>query len=81
GTYKETETEDGFKAFCQPGQPRTTQETVWAIWEQINKACLRVESHVLDLQTKSGVKDPTAQGIITQLIEQGPELKKQLKQP
>ncbi|KAG9120930.1 hypothetical protein FRC07_003332 [Ceratobasidium sp. 392] len=81
GTYKETETEDGFKSFFQPGQPRTTQETVRAIWEQINKACLGVESHVLDLQTKSGVKDPTAQGIITQLIEKGRELKKQLKQP
>ncbi|KAG8740924.1 hypothetical protein FRC10_003539 [Ceratobasidium sp. 414] len=63
------------------GQPRTTEDTVHKIWEQITIACLGVESHVASLQTNSGVKDATAQKIIIQLIERGCELKKQLKQP
>jgi hypothetical protein len=52
---------------------------VGEIWEQITTACLGVEDHVSDLQTKSGVKDQTAQDIIIELIRRGRELKAHYK--
>ncbi|KAG8696148.1 hypothetical protein FRC09_008704 [Ceratobasidium sp. 395] len=81
GPYQVTETEEGYKAFFQAGQPRMPEETIQKIQEQIHTACLGVESHVGSLQTGSGVKDPTAQSIIIQLVERGREVKTKLKQP
>ena len=40
-----------------------------------------VGDRVAEMHTKSGIKDPTAQDLIVQLIERGRELRKQLKQP
>ncbi|KAG8730694.1 hypothetical protein FRC10_002414 [Ceratobasidium sp. 414] len=44
-------------------------------------AYLGVEDHVTKLQTASGVKDPTAQSVIIELIRRGRELRKSLKEP
>ncbi|KAG9089457.1 hypothetical protein FS749_001317 [Ceratobasidium sp. UAMH 11750] len=44
-------------------------------------AYLGVEDHVTKLQTASGIKDPTAQSLIIELIRRGRELKKSLKEP
>ncbi|KAG8696511.1 hypothetical protein FRC09_008469 [Ceratobasidium sp. 395] len=81
GSYHETETEQGFSAFFEPGQPRTVAETVREIRNQLETACLGVASHVGTMQTNSGVKDPTAQSIITELIRRGKEIKDSQKQP
>lgn len=40
-----------------------------------------VEEHVTAKQTQTGTKDRTAQHIITELIQRGRAIKKQLKKP
>lgn len=40
-----------------------------------------MEDHVADLQTQTGVKDHTAQGIIVELIKRGREIKARHKRP
>ncbi|KAG9079195.1 hypothetical protein FRC06_007889, partial [Ceratobasidium sp. 370] len=62
-------------------KPWCDDETVQLIQEQIATAYLGVEDHVTKLQTASGVKDPTAQNVIVELIRRGRELKKLLKEP
>ncbi|KAH7316379.1 hypothetical protein B0J17DRAFT_634134 [Rhizoctonia solani] len=81
GTYNFVEMEEGYRMLFQPGKARTQTDTVQTIWDQITVACLGIEDHVAAMYTKSGIKDPTAQGLIAQLIQQGRELQKQLKQP
>jgi hypothetical protein len=53
----------------QPGIPRTPEETVATIKEQIWTACLGVQDAVDAIQTRTGVKDKTAVFWIDQLIE------------
>ncbi|KAJ7035397.1 hypothetical protein C8F04DRAFT_1210324 [Mycena alexandri] len=52
-----------------PGKPRTPEDTVAKIKEQIKVACLGVAGDVEDLQTESGVKDKTAVHWMKLLIE------------
>ncbi|KAH7322029.1 hypothetical protein B0J17DRAFT_621410 [Rhizoctonia solani] len=81
GPYTVVESKEGYKLLFQPGNARTQTDTVQQIWDQITVACLGVEARVSAMFTESGVRDPTAQGLIMQLIERGRDLRKQLKKP
>ncbi|CAE6515143.1 unnamed protein product [Rhizoctonia solani] len=81
GPYRIVETEEGYKVLFQPANARTQADTVQTIWDQITIACLGVEDRVTEMFTESGIKDPTAQDLIIQLIERGRNLRKQLKVP
>ncbi|KAJ7892224.1 hypothetical protein B0H13DRAFT_1625696 [Mycena leptocephala] len=69
GTAVEREIDEGYHAQFEPGIPRTPEETVATIKEQIWTACLGVQDAVDAIQTRTGVKDKTAVFWIDQLIE------------
>ncbi|KAG8785697.1 hypothetical protein FRC12_017268 [Ceratobasidium sp. 428] len=79
GPYQVIETEEGYASFYKPGEPRTVEETTKHIWDQIMKACLGVEVHVKEMQTETGVKDHTAQSLITELIKRGREIQMRIR--
>ncbi|KAG9088267.1 hypothetical protein FS749_002316 [Ceratobasidium sp. UAMH 11750] len=76
GPYQVTETREGYAAYYEPC---TVDDTTKQIWDQIMTACLGVESRVLEMQSKTGVKDCTAQSIITELIKRGREIQTRLR--
>jgi hypothetical protein len=49
--------------------PRSSNETLNLVEQQVEAACLGVAQSVKDLQTKTGVKDAFTQHWIDQLIE------------
>ncbi|KAJ3783463.1 hypothetical protein GGU10DRAFT_389082 [Lentinula aff. detonsa] len=75
GTYAETETNEGYEAFYNVGQPRSSTETRDAIFKQICLASRGVATHVDALKTKSGTADKTAQYWIDILLKKSSELR------
>ncbi|KAJ7144573.1 hypothetical protein C8R44DRAFT_602437 [Mycena epipterygia] len=69
GTAAERETDEGYHAQFEPGIPRTPEETVQTIKDQIFTACLGVQDAVDAIHTRTGVKDKTAVFWIDQLID------------
>lgn len=54
--------------FFQPGEPRSSAETLAGVKNQVKLACLGVTAHVKDAQTNSGIKDAFTQSWIDDLI-------------
>ncbi|KAI0665635.1 hypothetical protein C8Q78DRAFT_985916 [Trametes maxima] len=69
GTATECEQDKNYEQFFTGADPRTVEETVRDIREQLFTACLGVQDGVDALQTKTGVKDKIAQYWIEQLID------------
>ncbi|KAJ7302555.1 hypothetical protein DFH08DRAFT_926143 [Mycena albidolilacea] len=68
GSASHRETDTGYHALFSPGKPRTPEETITRIKQQIKAACLGVESAVETLQTETGVNDKIAAHWIRLLI-------------
>ncbi|KAI9445690.1 hypothetical protein BJY52DRAFT_1372194 [Lactarius psammicola] len=81
GTAKEKETDERYHALFSPDCPREVEDTVSHIWSQIQTACLGVESAVIELQAKTGVKDRIAQYWIEKLIPMARERQKDQLSP
>ncbi|EJD42846.1 hypothetical protein AURDEDRAFT_67176, partial [Auricularia subglabra TFB-10046 SS5] len=70
-----TSTAEGYASLFHEGAPRSGQETLACIQEQIDAAKTGIESAVTSLQTATGVKDRLAQYWIDRLIIRARELK------
>ena len=68
GSDESKETEDGYKALYQPGEPRHREQTVQAIRRQLWLACMGNGEGVKGAATASGVKDKIAQSWIEKLL-------------
>ncbi|KAI0069604.1 hypothetical protein K474DRAFT_1750865, partial [Panus rudis PR-1116 ss-1] len=77
GKNEVKESNEGYHALFSPGTPRTPQETVAAIEEQLRAACLGVQETVNTLQAQTGVKDKIAQHWISILVPKARELQAQ----
>ncbi|KAF8258308.1 hypothetical protein EI94DRAFT_1623118, partial [Lactarius quietus] len=66
GTAKEKATDERYPQY--PGHLHEAEDTVSHVCAQIQAACFGVESAVIELQSKTGVKDKIAQYWIEKLI-------------
>ncbi|KAJ3002188.1 hypothetical protein NUW54_g5983 [Trametes sanguinea] len=76
GTTAEKESNDGFHALFEPGDPRSKEHILTELRAQVEKACLGVEKAVKERQTTHGVKDAYTQHFIDALIQRARTLKK-----
>ncbi|THH10950.1 hypothetical protein EW146_g8209 [Bondarzewia mesenterica] len=67
-TEVERETNEGYHAHFSPGTPRRPEQTIEAIKQQYETACMGVKDAVERLQMATGVKDGIAEYWITQLL-------------
>lgn len=64
------------KLHMQPGQARSSSETLRSVEEQVRAACLGVAQTVETLQTETGIKDAFTQSWIEHLIERARAMRK-----
>ncbi|PPR08199.1 hypothetical protein CVT24_001412 [Panaeolus cyanescens] len=77
GSQKDKETDEGFHALFSAGPPRSAEQTLIRINDQIETACLGVAAKVKEKQTEHGIKDAFSQSSIDHLIVRARLLKKE----
>ncbi|TFY52145.1 hypothetical protein EVG20_g10686, partial [Dentipellis fragilis] len=77
GTQEEKGQDEVYDSLFKTGEPRTSQQTLQCIVQQVSKACSGIAVRVSELQTASGVKDAYTEPWIQQLIQRARELKSQ----
>ncbi|KAJ7471635.1 hypothetical protein B0H11DRAFT_1867347 [Mycena galericulata] len=76
GTQKEKASNDGYHALFESGLPRTKENILGELENQVKLACSGVSQRVKDSQTETGVKDMYTQYWIDQLISRFKQIKK-----
>ncbi|KAJ6617842.1 hypothetical protein B0H10DRAFT_1796504 [Mycena sp. CBHHK59/15] len=77
GSDAHRETDEGYDALFGTVTPRTPEETVECIKQQIKAACLGVAKGVETLQTETGVKDKISMHWINLLIEKARQIQQE----
>ncbi|KAJ7502054.1 hypothetical protein B0H11DRAFT_1855007 [Mycena galericulata] len=76
GTQKEKASNDGYHALFESGLPRTKENILGELENQVKLACSGVSQRVKDSQTETGVKDMYTQYWIDQLISRFKQIKR-----
>ncbi|KAF8958957.1 hypothetical protein BDZ97DRAFT_1667763, partial [Flammula alnicola] len=76
GSYEMKESDSGYHALYNTGQPRSATETLASIREQLRLATYGVAAPIEELQTKTGVKDKITQHWIGILITKANDMKR-----
>ncbi|KAF7347997.1 hypothetical protein MSAN_01751800 [Mycena sanguinolenta] len=77
GTQEQKTSPDGYHALFEPGDLRTTENTLSELKKQVELACGGVAKRVQELQTQSGVKDVYTQYWIDQILARAAEMRRE----
>ncbi|KAF8140706.1 hypothetical protein K438DRAFT_1531072, partial [Mycena galopus ATCC 62051] len=77
GTQEQKTTPDGYHALFEPGEPRTKENTLTELKNQIELACGGVAKRVQELQTQTGVKDVYTQYWIDIILARAAQMRRE----
>ncbi|KAF7351786.1 hypothetical protein MSAN_01612000 [Mycena sanguinolenta] len=77
GTQEQKTSPDGCHALFEPGDLRTTENTLSELKKRVELACGGVAKRVQELQTQSGVKDVYTQYWIDQILARAVEMRRE----